>query len=44
MSAKEMAIKYYPTFWDIDRLKKLVIAKKLSNADYKEVTGLDFKE
>ena len=39
MDVKALAIKYYPRLWDIDRLKALVAAGKLSEADYKEITG-----
>ncbi|WP_334306829.1 XkdX family protein [Enterocloster bolteae] len=28
--------------WDIDRLKALVAAGKLSEADYKEITGKEY--
>lgn len=37
--AYEMAKKYYPKFWDKDRLKILVEKGKLSKADYYEITG-----
>lgn len=39
MDVKALAIKYYPRLWDIDRLKALVAAGKLSEADYQEITG-----
>lgn len=39
MNAKDLAIKYYPTFWDMNRLKKLVEAGKLTTSEYKEITG-----
>ena len=39
MNVKELAKKYYPKLWDIDRLKKLVEAGKLTKADYEEITG-----
>lgn len=39
MNVKELAQKYYPRLWDIDRLKVLVTAGKLSEADYQEITG-----
>ena len=39
MDVKALAIKYYPRLWDIDRLKALVAAGKLSPEDYKEITG-----
>ena len=40
MDVKGLAQKYYPRLWDIDRLKALVAAGKLSEADYKEITCL----
>ena len=42
MNAKELAVKYYPTFWDADRIKKLVEAGKLTGEEYKEITGNDY--
>lgn len=39
MNAKELARKYYPKLWDLDRIKALVVAGKLSETDYKEITG-----
>lgn len=39
MNAKELAIKYYPLYWDNDRIKKLVEAGKLTAKEYKEITG-----
>ena len=42
MDVKRLAQKYYPRLWDIDRLKTLVDAGKLSEADYKEITGEDY--
>ena len=39
MDVKALAIKYYPRLWDIDRLKALVAAGKLSEVDSKEITG-----
>lgn len=39
MDVKGLAKKYYPIFWDIDRLNALVAAGKLAEADYKEITG-----
>lgn len=39
MDVKALATKYYPRLWDIDRLKTLVAAGKLSPEDYKEITG-----
>ena len=37
MDVKGLAQKYYPRLWDIDRLKALVAAGKLSEADYKDM-------
>ena len=42
MTVKEMSIKYYPALWNIERLKALVAANKLSEIDYKEITGEDY--
>ena len=39
MNLKALAQKYYPKLLDIDRLKALVAAGKLTEADYKEITG-----
>ena len=39
LTVKEMAEKYYPKLWDINRLVALVKAGKLSEADYNEITG-----
>lgn len=39
MNVKALAQKYYPRLWDIDRLKALVVVGKLTEADYKEITG-----
>ena len=39
MLAKELAGKYYPKLWDIDRLKSLVEAGKLTEAEFEEITG-----
>ena len=38
MNVKALAQKYYPRLWDIDRLKVLVAAGKLTEADYKAVS------
>lgn len=38
MDVKALAQKYYPKLWDIDRIKALVAAGKLTEADYKEIT------
>lgn len=42
MEVKALAIKYYPRLWDIDRLKALVAAGKLSEADYQEITDKEY--
>ncbi len=42
MDVKALAIKYYPRLWDIDRLKALVSAGKLSAADYQEITDKEY--
>lgn len=39
MTVKEKAAKYYPRLWSINRLKTLVEAGKLTEAEYKEITG-----
>ncbi len=39
MNVKELAQKYYPMYWDINRMRNLVAAGKLTEADYKEITG-----
>lgn len=39
MTVKEMAKNYYPKLWSIDRLKALVAVGKLSEEDFKEITG-----
>ena len=44
MNVKELARKYYPKLWDIDRIKALVAAGKLTEADYKEITGKTYAE
>lgn len=42
MDVKGLAIKYYPRLWNINRLKALVAAGKLSEEDYKEITGKEY--
>ena len=39
MTVKEMTEKYYPKLWSINRLKTLVEAGRLSEADYNRITG-----
>lgn len=40
--AYELAKKWYPNFWSIDRLVTLVEKKKLSEAEYSELTGYTY--
>ena len=44
MSTFEMAKKYYPTLWNIERIKTLVRKGKLTPEQYKEITGEDYDE
>ena len=44
MSVFEMAKKYYPKLWSIDRLKVLAKAGKLSAEDFQKITGTEYKE
>ena len=37
MTVKEMAEKYYPTMWPLERIETLVAAGKLSREDADEV-------
>lgn len=37
MSIYEMAKKYYPKMWDIDRLNALLKAGKLTEEEYREI-------
>jgi hypothetical protein len=39
LSVKKMAEKYYPEYWDKDRLRTLVQAGKLTEEEYQELTG-----
>ena len=39
MTVFEMAKKYYPRLWSIERLKALVQANKLTADEYKEITA-----
>ncbi len=39
MTAKEMAGEYYPKLWNIERLRALVAAGKLTPEEYMEITG-----
>ena len=38
-AVENLAKKYYPRLWDIERLKNLVWAGKLTIAEYERVTG-----
>ena len=40
MSVYELAKKYYPRLWPLERLKALLAADKLTQAEYTELTGL----
>lgn len=44
MSAYEMAKKYYPRLWDAVRLQRLVEAGKLTEEQYREITGEESAE
>lgn len=41
MNVFELAQKYYPELWEIDRLKALVANSKLTAEEYKTITGKD---
>lgn len=42
--AYESAKKYYPVYWNIERLVKLVEAEKLTVEEYNELTGLTYPD
>lgn len=42
MTVFEMAKKYYPEFWNNERLIALVEAEKLTLDEYKEITGIEY--
>ena len=42
MTAAEMARKYYPALWSIDRMRALVAAGKLTFEEYQEITGEEY--
>lgn len=44
MTAFEMAQKYYPTLWNIDRLRALVDFDRLTPEEYKTITGETYTE
>ena len=39
LSVTEMAAKYYPRLWSVNRLKALVEAGKMDEVDYNRITG-----
>ncbi len=39
MTTFEMAQKYYPELWNIERLRALVAAGKLTPEEYQQITG-----
>lgn len=39
---KKIAMEYYPVNWDIERLKNLVKAGKLTENEFKEITGKEY--
>lgn len=43
MSVFEMAKYYYPHLWNKNRIKILCEANKLSQEQYKEIVGEDYK-
>ena len=43
MTVFEMAKNYYPRLWDINRIKQLVEAGKITPEQYKEFIGEDLK-
>jgi hypothetical protein len=42
MTPFEMAQKYYPKLWDINRIQALTVAVKLTPEEYKQITGEDY--
>lgn len=42
MTAKKMAMEYYPKLWNIERLRALVAARKLTPEEYLEITGEEY--
>lgn len=42
VSVKNIAKKYYPVYWNINRLVNLVKANKLTEKEYKEITGFTY--
>lgn len=39
MSVYELAVRYYPRLWDKQRLEALVLAGRLTAAEYRDITG-----
>ena len=39
MTPFEMAIKYYPRLWSIERIDALKAAEKLTSEEYESITG-----
>ena len=44
MSVKEKAMQYYPKMWNKNRIIALVKAGKLTEAEYKEITGEEYSK
>ena len=42
MNVKELASKYYPHLWGLDRLIALVETGKLTKKEYTEITGKEW--
>lgn len=42
-SVYEQAKEYYPKYWDIDRMRNLVVKGKLAEEQFKEITGEDYE-
>lgn len=41
---RDLAEKYYPLLWPVDRIKALVAAEKLTTEEYQEITGEVYTE
>lgn len=44
MDAYELAKKYYPVYWSKERLKALVAKGKLTEAQFKDLTGEEYAD
>ena len=44
MNAYELAKKYYPKQWNIDRLRRLVEKGQLTSEQFVEITGMPYDE